>query len=343
MGRYRTAFTLVELLVVIAIIGILIALLLPAVQAAREAARRSQCTSQLKNLTLAMINHESSFGRLPSSGWAGNWTGDPERGTGQDQPGSWLYGILPYVEEQALADLGSGKTGANRIAELQRRDQTPMELMSCPSRRDGGPYPCNAQNARTGDGAGGVFDYVQDVAARGDYAASVGDETEFDAGCIGISPSSYATAPTNFPPRETTFSGVTFCGNAVKLRQVTDGLSKTLALGEKWVPTAHHTTGEWLGDDWSLYAGFQDDTVRSTYYDGRNPSHMPRSDNDDLSSLGVQVQRELFGSAHPAGCFVAWCDGSVSLIAFDVEPETFRQMGDRADGGEEKVFVRRRN
>jgi prepilin-type N-terminal cleavage/methylation domain-containing protein len=66
----RAGFTLVELLVVIAIIGVLIALLLPAVQAAREAARRSQCTSQLKQLGLAMLNYESTHRVLPPAGLA---------------------------------------------------------------------------------------------------------------------------------------------------------------------------------------------------------------------------------------------------------------------------------
>ena len=71
--RFRKdGFTLVELLVVIAIIGVLVALLLPAVQAAREASRRTSCSNQMRQMSLALQNHESARKIFPSGG-IGPW------------------------------------------------------------------------------------------------------------------------------------------------------------------------------------------------------------------------------------------------------------------------------
>ncbi len=92
----RTGFTLVELLVVIAIIGILVALLLPAIQSAREAARRSECTSNLKQIGLALHNYHDTYGVFP----AGNIT--PGNCCGTLSKVNWAISILPYVEQSSL-------------------------------------------------------------------------------------------------------------------------------------------------------------------------------------------------------------------------------------------------
>ena len=122
----RNAFTLVELLVVIAIIGILVGLLLPAVQAAREAARRMQCSNNLKQFSLALLNYESTMKRLPPS------TVIDFRSQSTANNGSWgVHGrILPYLEQGNLyrqVDLNTGWDFQLAIHELR------IPSFGCPS------------------------------------------------------------------------------------------------------------------------------------------------------------------------------------------------------------------
>ena len=105
----RRAFTLVELLVVIAIIGVLVTLLLPAVQAAREAARRTQCSNNLRQISLAMLNFESGQGKFPPSKYWDMVVGDSDGFYGP------LARIMPYLEETQIYQGLNFTTGTSAI------------------------------------------------------------------------------------------------------------------------------------------------------------------------------------------------------------------------------------
>src|SRR5688572_16971829 len=110
------AFTLVELLVVIAIIGVLVGLLLPAVQAAREAARRSQCINNLRQVGVGCLNFQSAMGAFPTAGGAVEQFFNPaelSKAAYGYEGASWMYQILPYIEQQNLYNLRRGDGNQN--------------------------------------------------------------------------------------------------------------------------------------------------------------------------------------------------------------------------------------
>ncbi len=323
------AFTLVELLVVITIIGILIALLLPAVQAAREAARTLQCQNNLKQLSLAALDHEQINGWLPTGGWGYAFVGDPSSGFGPLQPGGFFYNCLPYMEQQALHDLALNATkGSTQYQQLSMQMvQTPLVMLTCPSRRPPALHPVQANNY--GQMSANYGGYVPQTWFQADYAANGGSAIITYNG-----PTSWTDAAnpnsSGWLSQSTLnlFSGVVTQRSQIKMAQITDGTSSTYLVGEKYLCPDYYFTGNDWGDDQSAYAGDCDDQCRFTGQDTATTivTNPPLPDTPGVGNYYT------FGSAHASGFNMALCDGSVQKMSYSIDPETHRRLGNRHDG-----------
>jgi prepilin-type N-terminal cleavage/methylation domain-containing protein len=333
LGKRKTrGFTLVELLVVITIIGILIALLLPAVQAAREAARRMQCSNNLKQLSLGMHGFHDAQGALPSGGWGFEWAPHPDRGAGIDQPGSWIYSILPFIEQPALHDLGAGVGPNTDNAVLQaanvQRISTPLKVLNCPTRRTAIAYPVAYPGFFIGQ------PYLcgpLTVGARVDYAANGGENwVSFDTGPSALDA---ATVSAFFLPRMAVVKGCTgimYSHNRFKFTDITDGLSNTFMIGEKAIDPDFYATGQSYGDDQGPYVSDDRDSCRTAATDCE-PNCSTANLLPPMQDAPGYDNTFGFGSAHSGGLFFALCDGSVRFVNYSVTEMVYRHLANRKD------------
>jgi prepilin-type N-terminal cleavage/methylation domain-containing protein/prepilin-type processing-associated H-X9-DG protein len=282
--RGHRAFTLIELLVVIAIIAVLMALLLPAVQSAREAARRASCTNNLKQIGIALHAYHDAIGVFPMGYVAQRRFVD---GATDTAPGwSWAAMILPQLEQGPLfnaANFGlsvSAPANSTVIA-------TPLSMFVCPSDLTNGPFPVT-------DPAGTVLA----TAAPASYAA-----------CVGGNETDTATGINN----DGLGTGVFFRNSRIRVANITDGTSQTIAVEERaWAKSE----GTWVGaiPGGTIRRGPQNacPTTGALSYPAATlvqaHCHMLNTNSDPDGGLDDS------SSMHPAGANFLFADGSVHLL-----------------------------
>lgn len=308
----RRAYTLIELLLVVALVSLLLQLTLPAVQSARESARQRVCQDHLRQLGLAAAAHEAAHGHLPTGGWSWQWLGDADRGFGRAQPGGWVYAVLPYLERTELRKLGQGLPPAEKARSAAALCQAPQSILHCPTRRSAIAYPLSASYSPLNCD-------LSSTTAKSDYAASAGDVYEptiFGPDSLDDADSGRYTWPVDQA------TGVIYRRSATALGEITDGLSQTYLLGEKYLEPGGYSTGDAPGDNSCAFGGFDEDLNRWTARVGI--VLVPVADQDGFKGY------DTFGSAHPSACAFLYCDGGVRTVSYDVDPQVHRGSGTRA-------------
>lgn len=358
----KPGFTLVELLIVIAIIGTLVALLLPAVYGARESARRMQCTNNLRQLGLGSLAHEKHHGSFPSGGWSYRHVGAPDCGYGKSQPGGWMYSLLPFIDEGGIHDKGIGLSETNFVSAIQEVCSTPVTLFNCPTRRSAELVQYNSNISQSSFFKSGKTFVKKDLSLtlvqRGDYAGNVGcgsdmslNGNSYGAEACLWSDSTWLSkggvfAAQGNPARTSNrdwianpgghggddcYNGTIFFRSEISSTDVTDGTSNTYLLGEKANnPTRYFNniqadSGGY--DNETCYIGHDIDVMRWCYY-GSNTSLLAKS--KPRRDIAAQ-EMWSFGSAHPSSFSMAFCDGSVHQIQYDVEQQVHGFLGCRRD------------
>ncbi len=310
----RAGLSLVEVLVVVAIIGALVALLLPAVQSSRDAARRTACQANLQQLCLACTQHEGVHGHLPSGGWGYLWIGDPKMGFGTSQPGGWAYSILPYLEHEMTHQLPANRTGQAKLDASAVLRQTVIPEFFCPSRRRARLYPTEEPCINAAD---------VNAVAKTDYAANGGSRVTLSSGptelaCLTAYPECDWTHTDSWLADN--FDGV--CGERSQVRspQITDGLSRTLLVAEKYVNASEYDSVNDRADNSCVYQGADWDNLRWA-----NRLDTPRRD------AAAVFADHSFGSSHASGFYAAMCDGAVRFLDYQIDSDVYEALGTRAD------------
>ena len=241
--KRSNGFTLIELLVVIAIIGVLVGLLLPAVQQAREAARRSSCTNKLKQMQLAMLNYESTNQKFPAQGYAPEFRAIHPNASSSARWG-FIPLILPYLEQMPLHTAMITLIETNSNARPWRQDaahrgvtQTELTEILCPS---------DPNTSRTSG--------PNQTPGRTSYRICRGDKRleRNEARKRGMGVTGYARTDGKYNVQQVIGDITKIKPQSVKMKDITDGTSNTISLGEARISIA---SGDSRGGGYGVGAG----------------------------------------------------------------------------------------
>ncbi len=291
--RSRNGFTLIELLVVIAIIAVLIALLLPAVQQAREAARRSQCINNLKQLGLALHSYHDTMNVFPP-GWLGVQGGVSH----MDGPSGFAWGshILPYLDQAPLYSRINFNLSCTDASNAVAR-QTVLATFRCPSDPSTDTWTIGQQ---------GNPSNILATLPTANYVGSFGT-LGFENIC--------ASPP--FPAAQCVSNGMFFHNSSTRMRDVVDGMSNTVFLGEH--RTNNATTPNWHSTWVGVVPQGEEAIARILAVSDHTPNH-PALHIDD------------FSSSHTGGVHMLFGDGRVRFITQNIDTNVFKALATRAGG-----------
>jgi prepilin-type N-terminal cleavage/methylation domain-containing protein len=334
VSKKRRGFTLVELLVVIAIIGILVALLLPAVAAAREAARKMSCQNNLKQLGLACRTYHNTYGRFPPNGMY-FWTRQSKNGHTwyNTSRGSQFIKLLPFMEQDPIYNqLNFSTAGGGPLSMEQTKDATGRWVRAniLPS------LFCSSAN---------IDPYLTGTNPATDpamscYSPSLGNQRMNARGnwCVDYPGNIFGTGGPGHgnDARGFLISGIFARGSwAAKFRDVTDGESQVILMGEQLPQKSDHSRSGWMyfNSNWTATTGpinYPVIGIGDTGFAWYNQS-APLNPYSCTHWANWQTS-EGFKSAHKGGAQFVLCDGSVQFLSENMDYITYQRLGDRRDG-----------